>query len=116
MAMTACWLLELFLLRLAAASFLSRVSLDGFVLDSRLRGLMGCMVESESVSPLGIGDGESRPSFSFRARLVFGLSLVGLAMDSAYLPVPSMMFPDSSASSTLATLWNGCFPDIARRI
>lgn len=85
MARTACFPLdELFLLlTIRAASVLSLNPLDDLGRESRRRGLAGWTVESESVRPPGTGDGVSLPDFSLRARPVLGLSLIGLATDSA---------------------------------
>jgi hypothetical protein len=74
-----------------------------FVLEFLLP-IAGCSVSSESVSTR-VGDIESDLLvLSFRVLPVFGLSLIGLATDSAYLSVPSMTFPESSASATDAIL------------
>lgn len=66
------------------------------------RGCAGCTVESESVRAPARGEDESLRAFSLRVRPVFGLSLAGLATDSAYLLVRSSGLPESSASSTEA--------------
>lgn len=108
--------------RIASACLLvvkARLPGEGISLDS-LRDLSrGWTVESESVRPLASGDDESwRLSFScLRGRPVLDLSLTGLATESAYLVVPSMMLSESSASSTEATLIrldDRSVPDIAR--
>lgn len=87
------------------------------LLDFLRESLLGCSVESESVTILVvIGEEDPLLAFSRLARPVFGCSFAGLlgATEFAYRPDPSMMLSYSSTSSTCATIVSAR-PDMAVR-